>query len=59
MCGIVPDEYNKILACESANEIWHCLKIAHEETRQVKESKVDMLTMYYEAFTMNESDTIQ
>jgi len=29
VCGIGPYEYNKILACETAKEIWDCLKTAH------------------------------
>ncbi|XP_016578883.1 uncharacterized protein LOC107876484 [Capsicum annuum] len=47
VCGIGPDEYNRISACENAEEIWDCLKIAHEETTDVKDSKVDMLTNQY------------
>ncbi|WMV08056.1 hypothetical protein MTR67_001441 [Solanum verrucosum] len=44
VCGIGPDEYNRISTCEMAKEIWDCLKTAHEGTTQVKDSKVDMLT---------------
>ena len=44
VCGIGPDEYNRVSACESAKEIWDCLLTAHEGTEQVKESKIDMLT---------------
>ncbi|XP_015060390.1 uncharacterized protein LOC107006327 [Solanum pennellii] len=45
-------------ACESAKEIWDCLKTAHEGTEQVKESKIDMLTSRYENFQMKEGETI-
>ena len=58
VCGIGPDEYNKIFTCEIAKEIWDCLKTAHEETTQVKESKVDMLTTQYENFSVKEGETI-
>ncbi|XP_049372851.1 uncharacterized protein LOC125837822 [Solanum verrucosum] len=58
VCGIGADEYNYIYACESAKEIWDCLRTAHEGTEQVKESKVDMLTTKYENFTMKERETI-
>lgn len=44
VCGMGPDEYNRISTCENAKEIWDCLQTTHEETSQVKESKVDMLT---------------
>ncbi|XP_070011032.1 uncharacterized protein [Nicotiana sylvestris] len=44
VCGIGPDEYNIISACETVKEIWEALQTAHEETTQVKQSKIDMLT---------------
>ncbi|XP_069148737.1 uncharacterized protein [Solanum lycopersicum] len=58
VCGIGPDEYNRVSACESAKEIWDCLLAAHEGTEQVKESKIDMLTSRYENFKMKEGETI-
>ncbi|XP_069148276.1 uncharacterized protein [Solanum lycopersicum] len=58
VCGIGPDEYNRVSACESAKEILDCLKTAHEGTEQVKESKIDMLTSRYENFKMQEGETI-
>ncbi|XP_069154328.1 sporulation-specific protein 15-like [Solanum lycopersicum] len=58
VCGIGPDEFNRVSACESAKEIWDCLKTAHEGTEQVKESKIDMLTSRYENFKMKEGETI-
>ncbi|XP_069145597.1 uncharacterized protein [Solanum lycopersicum] len=56
VCGIGPDKYNRVSACESAKEIWDCLKTAHEGTEQV--SKIDMLTSRYENFKMKEGETI-
>ena len=56
--GIGPDEFNRVSACESAKEIWGCLKTAHEGTEQVKESKIDMLTSLYENFMMKVGETI-
>ncbi|XP_069154589.1 uncharacterized protein [Solanum lycopersicum] len=58
VCGIGPDEYNRVSACESAKEIWDCSLTAHEGTEQVKESKIDMLTSRYENFKMKEGETI-
>ena len=37
VCGIGPDEFNRVSACECAKEIWDCLKTAHEETEQVNQ----------------------
>ncbi|XP_070014874.1 uncharacterized protein [Nicotiana sylvestris] len=36
VCGIGPDEYNRISACLSAKEIWEALQTVHEGTTQVK-----------------------
>ena len=33
------NEFNRISICEIAKEIWDKLKVTHEETNQVKESK--------------------
>nr|XP_009796389.1 PREDICTED: uncharacterized protein LOC104242974 [Nicotiana sylvestris] len=54
-----PDEYNRILACQSAKEIWEALQTAHEGTTQVKQSKIDMLTTEYELFRMKDDESIQ
>ncbi|XP_070017888.1 uncharacterized protein [Nicotiana sylvestris] len=59
VCGIGPDEYNRISACDSAKEIWEALHTAHERTTQVKQSKIDMLTTEYELFKMKNDESIQ
>ncbi|XP_070022290.1 uncharacterized protein [Nicotiana sylvestris] len=59
ICGIGPDEYNRISACQSAKEIWEALQTAHEGTIQVKQSKIDMLTTQYELFRMKDDESIQ
>ncbi|XP_075083307.1 uncharacterized protein LOC142167053 [Nicotiana tabacum] len=59
VCGIGPDEYNKIFACQSAKQIWEALQTTHEGTTQVKQSKIDMLTTEYELFRMKDDESIQ
>ncbi|XP_070014859.1 uncharacterized protein [Nicotiana sylvestris] len=59
VCGIDPDKYNRISACQSAKEIWEDLQTAHEGTTQVKQSKIDMLTTEYELFKMKDDESIQ
>ncbi|XP_070014737.1 uncharacterized protein [Nicotiana sylvestris] len=59
MCGIGPDEYNKVSVCENAKEIWEALQTTHEGTTQVKQSKIDMLTIEYELFRMKDNESIQ
>ena len=43
-------EFNRIFTCTSAKKIWDRLKVAHEGTNQVKESKINMLVHKYELF---------
>ncbi|XP_070022818.1 uncharacterized protein [Nicotiana sylvestris] len=59
ICRIGPDKYNRISACETANEIWEALQTAHEGTTQIKQSKIDMLTTEYEHFRMKDNESIQ
>ncbi|XP_019236240.1 PREDICTED: uncharacterized protein LOC109216534 [Nicotiana attenuata] len=59
VCGIGPDEYNRISACQSAKEIWEALQTAHEGTTQVKQSKINMLTTEYELFRMQDDESVQ
>ncbi|XP_070055104.1 uncharacterized protein [Nicotiana tomentosiformis] len=59
VCGIRPDEYNRISACQSTKEIWEALQTAYEVTTQVKQSKIDMLSTEYELFRMKDDESIQ
>ncbi|XP_069150603.1 uncharacterized protein [Solanum lycopersicum] len=59
ICGIGPDEYNRISSCQDAKPIWETLQTAHEGTTQVKKSKIDNLNRQYELFRMAEGETIQ
>ena len=38
-----PTEFNRISTCKTAKEIWDKLKVTHEGTSQVKESKIALL----------------
>ncbi|XP_070002024.1 uncharacterized protein [Nicotiana sylvestris] len=59
VCGIGPEEYNRISAYNTAKEIWEALQTAHEGTTQVKQSKINMLTTEYELFRMKDDESIQ
>ncbi|XP_070003060.1 uncharacterized protein [Nicotiana sylvestris] len=59
MCGIGPDEYNRVSTYDIAKEIWEALQTAHEGTTQVKQSKIDVLTTEYEFFSMKDDESIQ
>ncbi|XP_075097582.1 uncharacterized protein LOC142175076 [Nicotiana tabacum] len=56
VCGIRPDEYNRISDCGTAKKIWEALQTAHEGTTQVKQYKIDMLTTEYELFGMTDDN---
>ncbi|XP_075076853.1 uncharacterized protein LOC142163466 [Nicotiana tabacum] len=58
VCGIGPNEYNRMCACETAKKIWEAFEIAHEGTTQVKQSKIDMLTTKYKLFRMKDDESI-
>ena len=47
ICGIGPDEYNRISSCQDAKAIWETLQTAREGTTQVKKSKIDNLNRQY------------
>ncbi|XP_070044908.1 intracellular protein transport protein USO1-like [Nicotiana tomentosiformis] len=59
ICGLCPDEYNRIQSCTTAKEIWNTLQVDHEGTPQVKRSRGTLLYSQYENFTMKERETIQ
>ncbi|XP_070051423.1 uncharacterized protein [Nicotiana tomentosiformis] len=59
VCGLGPDEYNRIQSCTTAKEIWDTLQVAHEGTPQVKRFRGTLLYSQYENFTMKEGETIQ
>ena len=44
--------------CKTAKEIWDKLRVTHEGTTQVKESKIALLSNQYEMFKMLENESI-
>lgn len=59
VCGLGPDEYNRILNCITIKKIWDALINAHEGTSLVKKFRVAMLFIDYKAFKMKESESLQ
>jgi hypothetical protein len=51
-------EFNRIISCWKAKDIWHALEVTHEGTNQVKKFKIDMLVHQYELFKMFHSESI-
>ncbi|GAV58589.1 UBN2 domain-containing protein, partial [Cephalotus follicularis] len=59
ICPINSNDFNRILSCVSAKEMWDRLEVTYEGTNQVKEAKISMLVHDYEMFTMNENEDIK
>ena len=51
-------EYNKIRGLDSAKEIWDTLKMSHEGSEDVIESKIDLIQGELESFVMNKDETV-
>ena len=52
-------EFNWISTCSSLKKIWDRLEVTHEETIQVKESKISMLVQKYEIFQLKKMNQSQ
>ena len=57
-CALNPIEFNRISTCMTTKEIWDKLKIIHEGTSKVKESKIALLSNQYEMFKMQPNENI-
>ncbi|GKV30807.1 hypothetical protein SLEP1_g39582 [Rubroshorea leprosula] len=58
-CALNPTEYHRVSGCDMAKEMWDKLKVTHEGTSQVKESKINRLIYMYELFKMKPEESIQ
>ncbi|XP_021300486.1 uncharacterized protein LOC110428890, partial [Herrania umbratica] len=57
-CALTPTELNKVSRCTTAKKVWEKLRIIHEGTSQVKESKIALITHNYEMFKMKSGEDI-
>ena len=53
-----PNEFNRISTCELDKEIWDKIEVIHEDTNQVKESKINILLHNYELFKIKSDEFI-
>jgi len=56
--GLGPDECTRISKCDSAKKISNALRVAHEGTNQVKQSRIEQLMRKYELFKMSDKETV-
>ena len=52
-CALDRNEFNRVSMCQTAYEIWRTLKITHEGTKKVKQSKISMLKNQFQNFRIN------
>jgi len=52
------DEYTRISECELVKETWNALRMAHEGTNQVKQSKIELVVRKYKPFEMSDQETM-
>ena len=59
VCGLGPDEFNRISGCTTLKKIWDTLVNAHEGTTQVRKFRIAKLCTEYEAFKMESGESLQ
>jgi hypothetical protein len=52
------EEYDRIMQCKTAKEMWETLEIHHEGTSRVKETRIDIGVRKFELFEMQEDESI-
>ena len=55
-CGVSPDEFHKISHITVAKEAWEILENTYEGTKKVKDTKLQMLTTWFEELKMSEDE---
>ena len=53
-CGVSPDEFHRISHITVAKEAWEILEITYEETKKVKDTKLQMLTTKFKELKMGD-----
>lgn len=57
--GLGPVEYNRLSNNTIVEKIWDAIVTANEGTRKVRKFRIALLFTEYEAFKMNENDSLQ
>ncbi|KAJ8768804.1 hypothetical protein K2173_023708 [Erythroxylum novogranatense] len=57
-CALTVEERNRVNSFTSTKEMWERLRITHEGTNQVRETKINMLLHDYEMFVMKDGESI-
>ena len=57
-CALDKNEFNRVSICKTGYEIWNTLKVTHEGTNKVKQSKISMLKNQFQNFRMKQGEII-
>jgi len=57
-CALKMEESERVDECKNAKEVWDTLRVHHEGTSHVKETKIDIGVRKFEVFERNEDETI-
>ena len=56
-CSVSPDEFHRISHITVAKEAWEILETTYEGTKKLKDTKLQMLTTWFEELKMNEDES--
>ncbi|XP_059668781.1 uncharacterized protein LOC132313857 [Cornus florida] len=57
-CALTQQEFTRVKNCKSAKEMWDSLQAAHKGSSVIKENKIQLYKVQYEACKMEERETI-
>ena len=55
-CGVSPNEFHRISHVSIAKEAWQILETTYEDTKKVKDTKFQMLTIRFEELKMSKDE---
>ena len=56
-CSVSPDEFHRISYITIAKEAWEILETTYEGTKKVKDTKLQMLTTWFEELKLSENES--
>ena len=59
LCGVSPEEFHRISHITVAKEVWDILETTYEGTKNVKDTKLQMLTTRFEELKMSEDESFE
>ena len=57
-CALTMEECERVDECKNAKEVWDTLRIHHEGTSHVKETRIDIGVRKFEVFEMSENEPL-